>query len=61
MRILDENPLYKDETYRLRFKFGENYPIRTSSLNTRDASIPSVESKGQRVSAELTFQQKHQK
>jgi ubiquitin-protein ligase len=32
IRVLDDNPLYRDQTYRLVFKFTENYPIRTSGL-----------------------------
>jgi ubiquitin-conjugating enzyme E2 W len=27
IRVLDDNPIYKNETYRLRFKFSSNYPI----------------------------------
>ena len=27
IRVLDANPLYKDQIYRLRFLFGTNYPI----------------------------------
>ncbi|EFE38516.1 hypothetical protein TRV_06810 [Trichophyton verrucosum HKI 0517] len=27
IRVLDDNPIYKDETYRLRFTFSKNYPI----------------------------------
>lgn len=29
IRVLDANPLYMDQTYRLRFKFSSNYPIGT--------------------------------
>lgn len=32
IRVLDENPLYKDEIYRLRFRFGENYPIQAPEV-----------------------------
>jgi ubiquitin-protein ligase len=32
IRVLDDNPLYKDQVYRLRFRFGDNYPIRTFLL-----------------------------
>lgn len=32
IRVLDENPLYKDEVYRLRFKFGDNYPIQAPEV-----------------------------
>jgi len=32
IRVLDDNPLYKGEVYRLRFRFGDNYPIRTWNL-----------------------------
>ncbi|KAK3328895.1 ubiquitin-conjugating enzyme/RWD-like protein [Apodospora peruviana] len=27
IKVLDNNPLYKDQTYRLKFKFGGSYPI----------------------------------
>ncbi|RAL66188.1 hypothetical protein DID88_005860 [Monilinia fructigena] len=27
IRVLDPNPLYIDQTYRLKFKFTPNYPI----------------------------------
>ena len=27
IRVLDSNPLYLNETYRLKFTFGKNYPI----------------------------------
>jgi hypothetical protein len=30
IRVLDDNPLYKNETYRLRFRFSSTYPIGTS-------------------------------
>lgn len=29
IRVLDTNPLYQDQTYRLRFRFSGNYPIGT--------------------------------
>lgn len=32
IRVLDNNPLYLDKTYRLRFRFGQSYPIGTSVL-----------------------------
>lgn len=27
IRVLDSNPLYKDQTYRLKFLFPDSYPI----------------------------------
>ncbi|KAM7200483.1 putative ubiquitin-conjugating enzyme E2 W [Rhypophila sp. PSN 637] len=27
IKVLDDNPLYRDQTYRLKFKFGIQYPI----------------------------------
>ncbi|RHZ56044.1 hypothetical protein CDV55_104878 [Aspergillus turcosus] len=27
IKVLDDNPLYKDQTYRLKFTFGSKYPI----------------------------------
>lgn len=29
IQVLDDNPLYKGETYRLKFKFSTSYPIGT--------------------------------
>lgn len=29
IKVLDDNPIYKDETYRLKFKFTPQYPIGT--------------------------------
>lgn len=27
IRVLDDNPLYAGQTYRLKFRFSNNYPI----------------------------------
>ncbi|OHE99539.1 ubiquitin-conjugating enzyme [Colletotrichum orchidophilum] len=27
IKVLDDNPLYKDQAYRLKFKFSQQYPI----------------------------------
>ncbi|EGD90073.2 hypothetical protein H112_02547, partial [Trichophyton rubrum D6] len=32
IRVLDDNPIYKDETYRLRFTFSKNYPIEAPEV-----------------------------
>ena len=32
IRVLDNNPLYKDQIYRLSFIFSNQYPIGTSQL-----------------------------
>jgi len=32
IRVLDANPLYLDQTYRLRFRFSSNYPIGTPAI-----------------------------
>ena len=32
IRVLDDNPLYANQTYRLRFRFGSTYPIGMSWL-----------------------------
>ena len=34
IRVLDDNPLYKDQTYRLRFRFSNNYPIGMSTFGS---------------------------
>jgi len=32
IKVLDDNPLYKDETYRLKFTFSSKYPIGESAV-----------------------------
>jgi ubiquitin-conjugating enzyme E2 W len=32
IQVLDNNPIYKDKTYRLRFKFTNNYPIEAPEV-----------------------------
>jgi len=32
IRVLDDNPLYQNDIYRLRFKFGGNYPIEAPEV-----------------------------
>lgn len=32
IRVLDQNPLYKDQVYRLRFRFPKAYPIGNPNL-----------------------------
>lgn len=34
IKVLDDNPLYKDETYRLKFTFSSKYPIGESAAVT---------------------------
>jgi ubiquitin-conjugating enzyme E2 W len=31
IRVLDDNPIYKDQVYRLKFSFSNSYPIGVSS------------------------------
>jgi ubiquitin-conjugating enzyme E2 W len=38
IRVLDANPLYMNETYRLKFKFSPSYPIGISPSS--NANIP---------------------
>lgn len=38
IRVLDSNPIYLDQTYRLRFRFTSNYPIEAPEV-TFTASI----------------------
>ncbi|KAI9806854.1 MAG: hypothetical protein M1833_002511 [Piccolia ochrophora] len=43
IKVLDTNPLYQNETYRLRFKFSTSYPIEAPEvtfLRTPDRPIP---------------------
>lgn len=39
IRVLDENPLYRGQIYRLKFKFGTTYPIGTSAPSTTTPRI----------------------
>lgn len=36
IQVLDKNPLYENETYRLKFTFSDKYPIGTQLLNIPD-------------------------
>lgn len=43
IRVLDDNPLYKGDTYRLKFRFSETYPIEppeVTFLKSVDRPIP---------------------
>jgi len=43
IRVLDDNPLYKDQVYRLRFRFPKAYPIEPPEVtfeNRPDRPIP---------------------
>ncbi|KUJ22292.1 putative ubiquitin-conjugating enzyme E2 W [Mollisia scopiformis] len=43
IRVLDANPLYLNQTYRLKFKFSAQYPIEPPEVvfvNTKDRPIP---------------------
>lgn len=33
IKVLDDNPLYKDQTYRLKFTFNNKYPIGNNHLS----------------------------
>lgn len=33
IRVLDDNPLYKDQIYRLKFTFSNKYPIGKTLLH----------------------------
>lgn len=35
IRVLDKNPLYLDQVYRLKFRFGSSYPIGTNNPCSR--------------------------
>lgn len=39
IRVLDDNPLYKDQTFRLKFKFSNSYPIGACYSSTSYANI----------------------
>lgn len=36
IKVLDDNPLYKGETYRLKFTFSSKYPIGQCSFSGGD-------------------------
>ncbi|CAF9910618.1 hypothetical protein IMSHALPRED_009261 [Imshaugia aleurites] len=40
IRVLDANPLYADQTYRLRFRFSPNYPIEAPEVTFIHLSQP---------------------
>ncbi|KAF2118287.1 ubiquitin conjugating enzyme [Lophiotrema nucula] len=43
IRVMDDNPLYKDEVYRLKFSFSQSYPIEAPEvtfLRTPTTPIP---------------------
>jgi ubiquitin-conjugating enzyme E2 W len=37
IKVMDENPLYQGEVYRLKFMFSQNYPIEVHPFYTRFA------------------------
>lgn len=39
IRVLDQNPLYQNQIYRLRFRFPKAYPIGTPLLSPAHASL----------------------
>jgi len=43
IEVLDDNPLYKGQTYRLKFRFSNSYPIGRFSLFLSGAGLISVE------------------
>ena len=34
VRVMDDNPLYQGQTYRLKFTFSQNYPIEVRMLKS---------------------------
>ena len=38
IRVLDDNPIYKDQIYRLRFRFPKAYPIGAIATSTTPAA-----------------------
>ncbi|KAI9760085.1 MAG: hypothetical protein M4579_001918 [Chaenotheca gracillima] len=41
IEVLDDNPIYRNETYRLRFRFSSNYPIEAPEVTFLPCSSPS--------------------
>lgn len=44
IKVLDDNPLYKDKTHRLKFTFSNKYPIGISTLSPPRFSRPLMSS-----------------
>ncbi|KAL9102767.1 MAG: hypothetical protein Q9163_002129 [Psora crenata] len=40
IKVLDNNPLYLEQTYRLRFRFSNNYPIEAPEVTFAPSSQP---------------------
>ncbi|KAK0516094.1 hypothetical protein JMJ35_002128 [Cladonia borealis] len=40
IRVLDSNPLYLNQTYRLRFRFSNNYPIEAPEVTFTTLTTP---------------------
>lgn len=36
IRVLDSNPLYQDQTFRLKFSFNSKYPIGTFAVKRQE-------------------------
>ncbi|KAF2013498.1 UBC-like protein [Aaosphaeria arxii CBS 175.79] len=41
IQVMDDNPIYKDETYRLKFTFSGNYPIEAPEVVFTPVQTPS--------------------
>jgi ubiquitin-protein ligase len=42
IEVLDDNPLYRGETYRLKFTFGSRYPIGTYTPHHTLLTFPAL-------------------
>lgn len=42
IKVLDDNPLYLDQTYRLKFLFSSSYPIGESLAGLAFSILPSL-------------------
>lgn len=40
LRVLDQNPLYQDQVYRLKFHFSSSYPIGMQVIRKPSFSVP---------------------
>ncbi|KAI4163821.1 MAG: hypothetical protein LQ342_002594 [Letrouitia transgressa] len=40
IQVLDSNPLYQNQTYRLRFRFSKNYPIEAPEVTFSNLTTP---------------------
>ncbi|PTU24583.1 hypothetical protein P175DRAFT_0470824 [Aspergillus ochraceoroseus IBT 24754] len=43
IKVLDDNPLYQNQTYRLKFTFGSKYPIEPPEVQFIESTAPETQ------------------